>query len=224
MSRSACSCGPRATASVLVRAPLEAMQDIVFPTFGPGYLDVPRAGPQLRDAAQLWLADNLELYEGERRVPLTIVAVRASIPSDRSFAEYGSALAHLHAAAPAGGTKLAVAAALLDVEFEAPIGVADLVVLDQAVDRAARHARRQRRALLRRERRRARVPDRRRRRRRRARSALAPVAAQVPRARSSSTSSTAPIIFCSCCASSCRFGGNCARSSGSSRRSRPGIR
>ena len=73
---------------VLVRAPLEAMQDITFPTFGPGYLDVPRAEQQLRDAAQLWLVDNLELYEGERRVPLAIVAVRASIPSDRSFAEY----------------------------------------------------------------------------------------------------------------------------------------
>ena len=55
---------------LLVRAPLEAMQDITFPTFGPGYLDVPRADRQLRDAAQLWLADNIELYEGERRLPL----------------------------------------------------------------------------------------------------------------------------------------------------------
>ena len=55
---------------VLVRAPLEAMQDIVFPTFGPGYLDVPNAAPQLRSAAQVWLLDNLELYEGERRLSL----------------------------------------------------------------------------------------------------------------------------------------------------------
>ena len=83
---------------VLVRAPLEAMQDITFPTFGPGYLDVPRADAQLRDAAQLWLVDNIELYEGERRVPRSRSSrVRASIPSDRSFAEYDSALAHLRA-------------------------------------------------------------------------------------------------------------------------------
>ena len=106
---------------VLVRAPLEAMQDITFPTSGPGYLDVPRAQPQLRDAAQLWLADNIELYEGERRVPLTIVAVRASIPSDRSFAAYGSALAHLRGAPLPPGTELPWQQALLDVQFEAPI-------------------------------------------------------------------------------------------------------
>jgi hypothetical protein len=106
---------------LLVRAPLEAMQDITFPLVGPGYLDVPRAGPQLRDAAQLWLVDNLELYEGARRLPLAIVAVRASIPSDRSFAEYDSALAHLHAAPLPAGLDLPWQQALLDVELEAPI-------------------------------------------------------------------------------------------------------
>ncbi len=107
--------------NLLVRAPLEAMQDIVFPTVGPGYLDVPRAAPQLRDAAQLWLADNLELYEGERRVALTLVAVRASIPSDRSFAEYDSALAHFAAAPLPAGLDLPWQQALLDVQFDAPI-------------------------------------------------------------------------------------------------------
>ncbi len=111
---------------LLVRAPLEAMQDITFPTFGPGYLDVPRADSQLRDAARLWLADNIELYEGERRVPgLDIVAVRASIPSDRSFAEYDSALAHLAAAPLPLGLELPWQQALLDVQFEAPIQSAD---------------------------------------------------------------------------------------------------
>jgi hypothetical protein len=107
---------------LLVRAPLEAMQDINFPTVGPGYLDVPRADNQLRDAARLWLADNLEVYEGERRVPrLDIIAVRASIPSDRSFAEYDAALAHLHAAPLPAGLDLPWQQALLDVELEAPI-------------------------------------------------------------------------------------------------------
>ena len=107
--------------SLLVRAPLEAMQDIVFPTVGPGYLDVPRAGPQLRDAAQLWLLDSLELYEGERRLPLTIVAVRASIPSDRSFADYDTALEHFRSAPLPEGLGLPWQQALLDVQLEAPI-------------------------------------------------------------------------------------------------------
>lgn len=106
---------------LLVRAPLEAMQDVVFPTFGLGFLDIPRAERQLRDAAQLWLADNIELYEGERRLPLTIVAVRAAIPSDRSFDDYGAALAHFAAPALPAEIELVWQQALLDVWFEAPI-------------------------------------------------------------------------------------------------------
>ena len=106
---------------LLVRAPLEAMQDVTFPTFGPGYLDVARAEPRLRDAAQLWLADNLELYEDGRRVPLELVAVRASIPSDRSFDDYATALAHFAAPPLPDGTQLVWQQALLDVQFEAPI-------------------------------------------------------------------------------------------------------
>jgi hypothetical protein len=111
---------------LLVRAPLEAMQDIVFPLVGPGYLDVPRADRQLRDAAQLWLADSIELYEGDRRLPrLEIVGVRASIPSDRSFAEYDSALAHLRGIPLPAGLDLPWQQALLDVELEAPIASPD---------------------------------------------------------------------------------------------------
>ncbi len=106
---------------VLVRAPLEAMQDVTFPTFGPGYLDVVRADPQLNHAAKVWLADAIELYEGERRLPLTIVAVRASIPSDRSFAAFDTALAHVRGPRLPESTQLVWQQALLDVLLEAPI-------------------------------------------------------------------------------------------------------
>ena len=107
---------------LLVRAPLEAMQDVDFPTFGTGYLDVARADPQLHHAAQVWLADAIEVYEGERRLaPLAIVAVRASIPSDKSFATFDGALAHVHGAALPEGTQLVWQQALLDVLLEAPI-------------------------------------------------------------------------------------------------------
>src|SRR5436190_11327734 len=107
---------------LLVRAPLEAMQDVDFPTFGTGYLDVARADRQLHHAAQVWLADAIEVYEGERRLaPLAIVAVRASIPSDKSFATFDGALAHVHGAALPEGTQLVWQQALLDVLLEAPI-------------------------------------------------------------------------------------------------------
>jgi len=107
---------------VLVRAPLEAMQDITFPTFGPGYLDLAQAEARLRDAAQLWLVPNIELFEGERPLPaLTIAAVRASIPSDRSFASFDTALAHLRAPPLPADTRLVWQQALLDVLLEVPI-------------------------------------------------------------------------------------------------------
>ena len=107
---------------LLVRAPLEAMQDVDFPTFGAGYLDVARADPQLNHAAKVWLADAIDVYEGERRVgPVAIVAVRASIPSDRSFATFDGALAQVRGAPLAEGTQLVWQQALIDVLLEVPI-------------------------------------------------------------------------------------------------------
>ncbi len=110
---------------LLVRAPLEAMRDVTFPLRGPGYLDIDGADGALRDAAELWLARSIELYEGERRVePFAIAAVRASIPSDRSFAAFDSALEHVRAPPLPAGTELFWQQALLDVELEAPIASA----------------------------------------------------------------------------------------------------
>lgn len=107
---------------LLVRAPLEAMQDITFPTVGPGFLDVANAAPRLRDAAQIWLKDNIEVYEnGVRLPPFEIAAVRASIPSDRSFDDYDTARAHLRGPPLPLGTPLVWQQALLDVELEGPI-------------------------------------------------------------------------------------------------------
>jgi hypothetical protein len=111
--------------TVLVRVPLEAMRDTTFPTVGPGYLDVPQADKQLRDAAQLWIANNLEVYEEGQRLGLSIAAARASIPSDRSFDAFDTALAHVHAAPLPAGTQLPWQQALLDIELAAPIGAAD---------------------------------------------------------------------------------------------------
>jgi hypothetical protein len=74
---------------VLVRAPLNAMRDVEYPMRGPDRLDVARADPVLRDAATIWIVGSLGLFEGD--TPLStprIVAVRASLPGDRSLASY----------------------------------------------------------------------------------------------------------------------------------------
>src|ERR1041384_7485730 len=50
---------------ILVRVPLAAMRDMDYPTpvRGSGLLDVSKADSTLRDAATLWIADDLEVYE-----------------------------------------------------------------------------------------------------------------------------------------------------------------
>jgi HupE / UreJ protein len=110
------------TARVLVRVPMGAMRDIEFPLRDGGLLDLPRADPSLRDAAALWIAKDIVLYEGN--MPLAaprVAAVRASLPSDRSFATYESALAGVTGPPLPAETALFWNQALLDVLLEYPI-------------------------------------------------------------------------------------------------------
>jgi hypothetical protein len=125
---------------MLVRAPLEAMQDIEFPTFGEGYLDLARADQSLRNAALVWLANDIKVYENGTLIPrLELAAVRVSIPSDRSFATLDAALGHLRAPPLPPDTRLVWQQALLDVLFEAPIASASSTfAVDARLDRLGR--------------------------------------------------------------------------------------
>jgi hypothetical protein len=80
----------------LVRVPLEAMADIDVPQREQGYLDLARADDALRTATTIWIAREVALYEEDTRLPVPdLVAVRVSLPSDRSFQAYDIALAHI---------------------------------------------------------------------------------------------------------------------------------
>ena len=107
---------------ILVRVPLEAMRDVEFPRRGPGYLQLSGIEPLLRNAARLWIGDYLETYEADGRIDgERIVAVRVSLPSDRSFASWEGAVAHLQGPPLPANTELIWQQALLDVLFEYPI-------------------------------------------------------------------------------------------------------
>jgi hypothetical protein len=109
--------GPRL--HLLVRVPLGAMRDVEFPTRGPGYLDLARADASLREAAQLWIVDQVQLYEDDARLPdPRIIAARVSLPSDRSFASFEEARAHLMDAPLPDQTELYGNQGLLDVWLE----------------------------------------------------------------------------------------------------------
>jgi hypothetical protein len=107
---------------LLVRVPLAAMQEVDFPRRGPGYLDLAHADAALHTAAKQWLADNISLYEAEQRLAYPrLVEARVSLPSDKSFSDYGKALAHLSGPRLPDGLDLYWNQGLLDVLFEFPI-------------------------------------------------------------------------------------------------------
>jgi HupE / UreJ protein len=105
-----------------VRVPLEAMRDVEFPLRGPGYLDLAHMDSLLRDAAKVWIADYVQLYEGDVKLAdARIVATQVSLPSDRSFGAYDDAVAHITGPPLPDRTELAWQQAMLDVLFEYPI-------------------------------------------------------------------------------------------------------
>ena len=107
---------------LLVRAPMKAMRDVQFPEKAPGYLDIERTGPLLADAATLWIGDAIAIYEGDLRLPKPrVVATVVSLESDRSFATYEEALAHVTGAGLPLDTNVVWNQTLLDVLLEYPI-------------------------------------------------------------------------------------------------------
>jgi HupE / UreJ protein len=108
---------------MVVRAPLKAMRDVVFPERAGGYLDLDRVDPLLGDAAILWISDFIELYEGDRRLAKkpTVVAMRVSLESDKSFTSYDQALAHITGRKLPRDTNVVWNQTLVDVLFDYPI-------------------------------------------------------------------------------------------------------
>jgi hypothetical protein len=102
--------------------PLIAMQEVDFPRRGPGYLDLAHADSALRTAATQWLADNIDLYEDDSRLAYpSVVKVRVSLPSDKSFATYDEAIAHVAVAPLPNDMDLYWNQGLLDVLLAYPI-------------------------------------------------------------------------------------------------------
>src|SRR5262249_54674712 len=110
------------TLKLVMRVPLKAMRDVDVPQRRGGFLDFSRVDTALRDAATLWLGDEIELYEADTRLPRPrVLAARVSLESDRSFASYETAVAHFDAPRLANDTELYWSQGLLDVLLEYPV-------------------------------------------------------------------------------------------------------
>ncbi|MBS1828437.1 MAG: HupE/UreJ family protein [Acidobacteria bacterium] len=104
---------------LLVRIPLRAVRDVVFPEQAGGYLDVAKLGPMLPDLAKLWIAQPVKVEEngallGEPR----IAATQISLLSDRSFGSYEEALRHVRAPLLANSENAVWNQVLFDVLLE----------------------------------------------------------------------------------------------------------
>ena len=107
---------------LVIRVPLETVRDVELPLVRGEYLDIARVSPLLSEAATLWIAGYLELYEGERRLPNgRVVAARIALPSDRSFEDFGRAVAGVSLPPLANDIELPWRQAMLDVVLSYPI-------------------------------------------------------------------------------------------------------
>lgn len=107
---------------LVVRVPLEAVRDLEIPFYRSDYLDIARLTPLLGEAATIWIAGYLELFEGDRALPAgTIVATRIALPSDRSFESFDRAVANTASPPLANDVELPWRQAMLDVVLDYPI-------------------------------------------------------------------------------------------------------
>lgn len=107
------------TLRLVARVPMKALRDVDVPRRSDGMLDFARVDDALRDAATLWLGNEIELYEdGVRLEKPRVVDTRVSFESDRSFASYDEALAHFNAPRPGNDTALYWNQGLMDVVLD----------------------------------------------------------------------------------------------------------
>jgi hypothetical protein len=110
------------TLQLILRLPLAAMRDTDFPAIEGGYLDLSRVEPLLRDGANVWLTNSIDLLEDDTSLPRPrLVAARVSLPSDRSFTSWDSALTHVDGPPLSNSTRIYWNQAMLDVRYEYPI-------------------------------------------------------------------------------------------------------
>src|SRR5262245_9562778 len=107
---------------LFVRVPMAAMRDVDYAKTPEGFFDLQKAEEPLRTASKMWISDNIELYEGESRLPSpTLIATRAVIQSDRSIATYEAFLDHFSKPQVTDDKTVDWNQGLLDIFFEYPI-------------------------------------------------------------------------------------------------------
>ena len=108
---------------VLLRMQMASVHEIEWPVHKEdGMLDLAKIDPFLREAADKWLGDKMDLYEGGSKIAShSLAAVRLSLEGDEAFATYEGALTQVTGPPLPSDTKLLPTQGVLDALFEYPI-------------------------------------------------------------------------------------------------------
>ncbi len=106
---------------VLLRIPLLAVTDANLPKNGTGYLAMPYLDPALRDAANQIASGIVFLENDERLSQVAMANARISLPSDKSFDSYDTAVSHVRGPKLPDSTELYYNQGYLDLELSYPI-------------------------------------------------------------------------------------------------------
>jgi hypothetical protein len=108
--------------NMLIRVPLKTMRDVEFPETPERLLDLDHIDKFLREASTLWISEPLEVYEDGVLLPKpSVLQTRVSLESDKSFASYEEATAHLTGPSLTNTTKIYWDQPMMDVWFQYPI-------------------------------------------------------------------------------------------------------
>jgi len=108
--------------TALFRVPMEAFSEISFPLRGPGFLQFSEAEFALNDAAQVYITESVHFFEnGEPLTEKELVATRVSLPSNRSFTNFESALENVLSPPLENSANLFWRQGMLDVLVTYPI-------------------------------------------------------------------------------------------------------
>lgn len=113
--------------NVLMRVPMDAMAEVAFPLRGDvGYLVFSESQAAMEEAANTRVLQAIQLFEGDRLLDRPrLDAVRISLPSDRSFVDYQSALQNIHDAPLSDSTDLYFRQGFLDILASYPVESAE---------------------------------------------------------------------------------------------------
>ncbi len=101
---------------VLLRVPMEGLTEIQFPLRGQGYLDFERAAPALRDAANMYITDNMRFFaNGQELERPQLEKTRVAHAGDKSFQEFDTALTHVNGPPQTNSEEIYWKQAYLDV-------------------------------------------------------------------------------------------------------------